>query len=252
MRLSWVFCPSLRRSNSDSRVGRPRVWAERGVALARLPLLGDLPGDAVLADDEEVVTGAGHVGEAEHLHRLAGAGLGDVLAALVEHGADAAEGVAGDDRVADAQRAAGDQDGRDRAAALVEPGLDGDALRVDVRVGEQLEARVRRQQDRVEQRLEAEPGQRRDVDEHGLAAVLLGDQAVLGELAAHLGGVGALLVHLVDGDHDRDLGGLRVVERLDGLRLDAVVGRDDQHDDVGDLGTAGTHGGERPRGPGCR
>jgi hypothetical protein len=111
-------------------------------------------------------------------------------------------------------------------------------------VGEQLERRVRRQQDRVEQRLQAEPGQRRDVDEHGLAAVLLGDQAVLGELTAHLGGVGALLVHLVDGDHDRDLGGLGVVERLDGLRLDAVVGRDDQHDDVGDLGTTGTHGGE--------
>jgi hypothetical protein len=68
---------------------------QRGVALARLPLLGDLPRDAVLADDEEVVTGTGHVGEAQHLHGLAGAGLGDVLAALVEHGADAAEGVAG-------------------------------------------------------------------------------------------------------------------------------------------------------------
>jgi hypothetical protein len=36
-----------------------------------------------------------------------------------------------------------------------------------------------------------------------------------------------------------------VVERLDRLRLDAVVGRDDQHHDVGDLGTAGAHGGER-------
>jgi hypothetical protein len=85
----------------------------------------------------------------------------------------------------------------------------------------------------------------RDVDEHRRAAVLLGHQAVLGELTADLGRVGALLVDLVDGHHDRDLGGLRVVERLDGLRLDAVVGRDDQHDDVGDLGAAGAHGGER-------
>ena len=39
-------------------------------------------------------------------------------------------------------------------------------------------------------------------------------------------------------------GGLRVVERLDGLRHDAVVGRDHQDGDVGDLGAAGAHGGE--------
>ena len=32
---------------------------------------------------------------------------------------------------------------------------------------------------------------------------------------------------------------------LDGLRHDAVVGGDDQHDDVGDVGAAGTHRGER-------
>jgi len=36
-----------------------------------------------------------------------------------------------------------------------------------------------------------------------------------------------------------------VVDRLDRLRLDAVVGRDHQDDDVGDLGAARAHGGER-------
>jgi hypothetical protein len=40
-------------------------------------------------------------------------------------------------------------------------------------------------------------------------------------------------------------GRLRVVERLDRLRHDAVVGRDHQDRDVGGLRTAGTHGGER-------
>ena len=84
-----------------------------------------------------------------------------------------------------------------------------------------------------------------DVDEHRLAAVLLGHQAVLGELAAHLGRVGAFLVDLVDRDHDRHVGRLGVVERLDGLRLHAVVGRHHEDRDVGDLGTTGTHGGER-------
>jgi hypothetical protein len=112
-------------------------------------------------------------------------------------------------------------------------------------VGEQLELGVGRQQDGVEQVVEAGAAFCRHVDEHRRAAVLLGDQAVLGELTADLGRVGALLVDLVDGHHDRHVGGLRVVERLDRLRLDAVVGRDDQHDDVGDLGTAGAHGGER-------
>ena len=86
---------------------------------------------------------------------------------------------------------------------------------------------------------------RGDVDEHRVAAVLLGDQAVLGELLADLVRVGPLLVDLVDRDHDRHLGRLGVVERLDRLRHDAVVGRDHQHDDVGDLRAAGTHGGER-------
>ena len=36
-----------------------------------------------------------------------------------------------------------------------------------------------------------------------------------------------------------------VADRLFGLRHDAVVGRDDQHRDVGHVGTAGTHFGER-------
>ena len=37
---------------------------------------------------------------------------------------------------------------------------------------------------------------------------------------------------------------LGVIDRLDGLRHDAVVGGDHQDDDVGDLGAAGAHGGE--------
>ncbi len=90
----------------------------------------------------------------------------------------------------------------------------------------------------------------RDVDEHAVAAVLLGHQAVLGELTADLARVGALLVDLVDRHHDGDRGRLRVIERLDRLRLHPVVRGDHQHGDVRGLRTAGAHGGERlvPRG----
>ena len=84
-----------------------------------------------------------------------------------------------------------------------------------------------------------------DVDEHRLAAVLLGHEVVLGELLADLVGVGPLLVDLVDRDDDRHVGRLGVVQRLDRLRHHAVVGRDHEDRDVGDLGTTGTHGGER-------
>ena len=164
---------------------------------------------------------------------------------LVEHGADAAEGVAGDDRVAGAQRAALDQHRRDRTTTAVEVRLDGDALGVLVRVRRRSSAAsaVSRTASSSPSMFGAVLG--RHVDEHGVAAVLLGDQAVLGELPADLGRVGAFLVDLVDRHHDRHLGRLGVVERLDRLRLHAVVGRDDEDRDVGDLGTTGTHGGER-------
>ena len=76
------------------------------------------------------------------------------------------------------------------------------------------------------------------------AAPVLGDDAVLDELLAHTVGVGAGLVDLVDGHHDRHVCGLGVVDGLDGLRHDAVVGGDHEDDDVGHLGAAGAHGRE--------
>ena len=58
-------------------------------------------------------------------------------------------------------------------------------------------------------------------------------------------GVGVLAVDLVDRHDDRHLGRLGVVDRLDGLGHDAVVGRDHEDHDVGGLGATGPHGGER-------
>ncbi len=53
------------------------------------------------------------------------------------------------------------------------------------------------------------------------------------------------MIHFVDGDEDGNFRRFRVIQRLDGLRHDAVVRRDDQHDDVGDVRAAGAHGAER-------
>src|SRR6478672_2537790 len=216
-----------------------------GRTLARLALLGDLAGHAVVLDHDEVLARTRHRGETEHHRGTRRVGFLDVVAVLVEHRADPAVAGTGDDRVAHAQRSALHQDRRDRAATAVKVSLDHETLGVLVRVGPQVERRVGGQHDGLEQLVEVELGLGRDVDEHRVAAVLLGHQAVVGQLTAHLGRVRVRLVDLVDRDHDRDTRGLGVVQRLDRLRHDTVVGRDHEDRDVGGLGTTGTHGGER-------
>ena len=71
------------------------------------------------------------------------------------------------------------------------------------------------QQDLLEQLVDAGALEGRDLDADGVAAPLLGDEAVLADLLEHAVGVGVGLVHLVDGHDDRHLGGLGVVDRLD-------------------------------------
>src|SRR5215212_7129232 len=215
------------------------------LALAGLPGLGDPAGDALVGDRPDLVAGAGRGREADDHHRLGRDGGRDLLAVLVEHGPDPPEGGPGGHRVPDVQGAPADEDGRHRAAALVQMGLDDRALGPPVRVGLEVQLDVGDQQDALDQGVEALLGLGRHVDELGLAAVLLGHQVVLGELLADPGRVGVLLVDLVDRHHDRHRGRLGVVDRLHGLGHDPVVGGDHQHGDVGDGRAPGPHGGER-------
>src|SRR4029079_15123315 len=99
--------------------------------------------------------------------------LGQVVAVLVEHRPDAAVRVTGDDRAADVQRAALDEDRRHRTTAAVEVGLDRDAAGVPVAERPQVESRRGREQDRLEQPVDVEALAGGDLDEDGLAAVLL-------------------------------------------------------------------------------
>ncbi len=141
------------------------------------------------------------------------------------------------------QRAALHQNGRDRAAAAVELGFEHDALGGAVRVGLQVE-QFGLQQDRFLQLVEIGLFQRRHLDVEHLAAELLDDELVLQQFLADPVGSGVGPVDLVDRDDDRHLGRLGVADRLDGLLHDAVIGGDDQHDDVGDIGAARAHRGE--------
>ena len=152
---------------------------------------------------------------------------------------------AADDGIALTQSAGVDEHGRDGAAALVELGLDRDALCTTVRVRLEHECRIRREEHGFEQLVDALALECGDRDEHRLAAVLLRHEVVLGQLLHDLLRVGALLVDLVHRHHDRHIGRLRVVQRLDRLRHDAVVRCDHEDRDVRRLRTAGSHRRER-------
>ena len=100
------------------------------------------------------------------------------------------------------------------------------------------------QRDRVEQLVEIRLLGRRHLDVEHLAAERFDLHLVLQQLGAHALGLRLGLVDLVDRDDHRDLGGLGVIDRLDGLRHHAVVRRDHQDHDVGHLRAARAHRGE--------
>jgi hypothetical protein len=131
-----------------------------------------------------------------------------------------------------------------RTAALVELRFDDDALGATGRVGREL-LELGDDLQLLDQLVDAEALERRHLDHDRVAAPRLGNEFVLGELGEHPLRIGVVLVDLVDRHHDRHLGGAGVVDRLDRLGHDPVVGGDHQHDDVGRVGAAGTHLRER-------
>ena len=128
---------------------------------------------ALVLEHAELVTGVGHGLKAQDLDGIGGAGLGDGVALGIEHGADAAIGKAGDQRIAHVQGTAGHQHGSNRAAALVELSLEDVTGGKGVRVGLELE-HVGLEQHGLEQVVDTDLLLGRDVDEHVLSAPLLG------------------------------------------------------------------------------
>ena len=196
-----------------------------------------------VARDAHLVTGEGRLAEAEDLHGRRGTGALDLLALVVDERLDLAEGGTGHDGVADLQETLLDHDGGDGAAADLEVRLEHGPAGPTGRSGGEFPD-LGDQQHLLEQVVDARALQRRDLDHDGVPAPLLGHQSLLGELLEDAIGVGVGAVHLVDRDDDRHLGRLGVVDRFDGLGHHAVVGRDHEDDDVGDLGAARAHRGE--------
>ena len=238
---AWIW---LKMSSSfDARLdaGVPSQMLRLEALLAGL---GHRSGDLLVGCDTELVAGFGHERQTEHLDRRGRTGRLDLLALVVDHRADLAPGRTGDDRVADLQFALVDEDGGDGATAVVEVGLEHDALRPTGRVGGEL-FELGDDGELLEQVVDADVLQGRHLDDDRVATPGLGNEFVLGELRQHALRIGVVLVDLVDRHHDRHVGGAGMVDRLDRLRHDAVVGSDHQHDDVGHVGTTSTHLRER-------
>ena len=101
------------------------------------------------------------------------------------------------------------------------------------------------ERDLLEQIVEARALERRNLDVLHVTRHLLHDHFVFEQTLADALRVGFFLVDLVDRDDHRHARGLGVIDGLDRLRHDPVVGGDHQHDDVGHVGTARAHFGER-------
>ena len=163
---------------------------------------------------------------------------------IVDQRAHSAPFAAGHEDVADAQGAALNEHGGDRAPAAFELGLEHHTFGRTVGIGLQIE-QLGLQQDRFLEPIEIGFLQRRDFDVEHLAAKLFDYDVVLQQLLPHPLGSRVLFVHLVDGDDNRRMRRLGVADRLDGLLHDAVVGGHHQDHDVGDVGAAGAHRGKR-------
>lgn len=197
----------------------------RNRAISRLLLVGQR---------HRVFAGLRHVGQTQDFHRDGRTSRVNCLAVFVHHRADAARYRAGQHHIALLQRAGLNQQRGDRTAALVEAGLDDDALGQAVDRSLQFQ-HFGLQQDGLQQRVDVQAHLGRHFDELGIATPIFRHHFMRHQLLADALDVGALLVDLVDRHHHRHLGGLGVVDRFDRLRHHAVVGRHHQHHDVGGL-----------------
>ena len=167
-----------------------------------------------------------------------------LLSAIVEHGSDFAVHIADDEVVAGVERAVLHQDRPHRTASAIEFRFQHHAARRASWSRFQF-LQIGRQADHFHQQIEIRFLLGGNIDEHRLAAPLFRHQPAIRQLLLDPVGHRAGLIDLVDRDDDRNFRGVRVVDGFNRLRHNAVVGRDDQHHNVGRFRSARSHARER-------
>ncbi len=221
----------------------PAVSRQRRFADFRLAVFNDVARLGFVRH-LELVARFGDPLQAEHFHGRRGAGFFHRAALVVEHGANLAVHGAANKDVAGVQRAVLHQHGRHRAPALVHARFEHCARGRRLRIGAQL-AHFGHEEDHLQQLSEILFLLGGNFHHHRVPAPFLRRQAALGELALHALHLRFGFVDLVDGHDDRNARSLGVINRLLRLRHDAVVGRDHEHDNIGDLRAPRAHPGER-------
>ena len=216
-----------------------------GLAILDLacPVFGNLTGPGLGFDDDAIVTSHRSAVEAENLDRPAGACLGQLLATVVEKGTHTAALGANNQNIALLQGAALDQNRCHGTTATLDLGFDNDTVGGAVRVGLEFE-KLGLKHDGFFQPVETLSRQCGYIDAKNVTTKIFGDDLLLQQVVANTLRIGARLVAFVDGDNHRTTCGLGMVDRLDRLRHDRVIGSNNENDDVGDVGTARTHLGE--------
>src|SRR5215470_6710882 len=149
------------------QAARRRALQARGARIG-LAAVGNLMRLRHVGDDLEQVARRRRAFQSDHFDRRSRGGLFHAPASIVEQRADSAEVLAGDERIADAQRAVLDQRRRHRASPAVELRFEHRASRLAIRIGFEVE-NVRRQQNHFEQSVDVLSLLRRDLD-HGRVA----------------------------------------------------------------------------------
>ncbi len=162
----------------------------------------------------------------------------------VEHRFDAPVRLAADDHVAGPQRAVLHEHLGDDAAVgfLLRFEAGADRWAVGIRL---VFVKLGDGEDRIQQLVDAGAFGGAGFHDFHVAAPFAGLQLVGAQARVDAFEVHAGQIDLVERDDDRHLGRAGVADGLFGLRHDAVVGRHDQHRDVGHVGAAGPHFGKR-------
>ena len=98
---------------------------------------------------------------------------------------------------------------------------------------------------RFQQLVDSLSGLCRHIDEQSVATPVFGYHIELRQLSANARRVGIFPVDLIDCNDDWNTGRARMLDRFLRLWHDAIVGSNDENDDIGDLCTTGPHTGKR-------
>ena len=211
------------------------------ITLSCFTLFSNLAGCAVFFGNQECVTSARNARETLYLdwtRRCCGV---DGLTVFINHGTYTAIGSTGNNGVTYTKSSRFNQDGCYSTASLIQTCFNGNTASILVGVCTQVQTSICSQQYGIKQISNTLTAHCRDVNEHHIATVFFGNQVVFGQLLTYLARVGFRLINLVDGNNNRHVGSLSMVQGLNGLRHDAIVSCNNQDCDVGYLSTTSTH-----------